>query len=464
MIPGSPIPSPFSLLPSPLVRRSARRGVTLIELLVVVTIMMIIAAATVPRLRPAMDNQRMREASRSLHLYLSSARNLAMSEGRPCGIKIERLVTRDAAGNVVPIEYRCATTISQVQTPPPYGGDLSWSSLKLQYFWEYTDGYGVVHVYYVARPFRGDISNLGGLRFHDMIQLGGQGLLYQVMNPTDPNDLPTSPAPPWMPTTPKDPKDANLVDFADGPQTVETDSAGVVGTHLVSTQLLLRVDVLNGRMPPPWPRQTAAVPTQPNNPINNSEWSSPVSFAANRQPMKTNAAPLQLPTPAVIDLSLSGVDFPRPPDPGSVSDILAAVRPYCWGYGLNSVVIMFSPSGALDRVYFDQWVPMGPTTQWTSVRVTQPVLLQIGKRENIATLSNPANWSCATEANANLDDTTALMVSVNARTGLISTTDMAPSNVMPASESDPQMRELRQFQKLYDCRNFGRQSDSTGGR
>ena len=445
--------------PSPHTLRSAPRGVTLIELLVVVTILMIIAAATVPRLRPAMDNQRMREASRSLHLYLSSARNLAMAEGRPCGIKIERLVSHVGTGTVS-IEYRCATTVSQVQTPPPYGGDFANSSLRLQYFEEFTDGNGVRHVYFVARPLPGDISSLGGVRFHDMIQLNGQGLMYQVMNPTDTNDLPTSPAPPWMPTTPRAataatiPNDFNLIDCS-GDTTVADDG------YLFNTQLLLRVDLLNGRALPPWPRQ--ATPAAPTNTINNREWSTPIAFSVSRQPMKTGAAPLQLPAPAVIDLSLSGLDYLRP---SAVADVPASVRPFCWGYGLNSVIIMFSASGALDQVYFDQWVSAGPTTRWTSLRVTQPVLLQIGKRENIVASSDPTNWryAYATESDANLDDMTALIVAVNARTGLITTTDMASSDVTPASETDSPTKELRQFQRLHDCRKFGRQSDSTGGR
>ena len=55
---------------------------TLVELLVVVAIIMLLAAATIPRLRPEMDRSRVREAARSIQLYLSSARNQAIATGR----------------------------------------------------------------------------------------------------------------------------------------------------------------------------------------------------------------------------------------------------------------------------------------------------------------------------------------------------------------------------------------------
>ena len=48
---------------------------TLVELLVVVAIVVMLAAATIPRLKPNIDKARVREAARSIQLYLSSARN-----------------------------------------------------------------------------------------------------------------------------------------------------------------------------------------------------------------------------------------------------------------------------------------------------------------------------------------------------------------------------------------------------
>ena len=48
-----------------------RRGMTLVELLVVIAIIVLLAAATIPQLRPTMDRSRIREAARSVQLYLA---------------------------------------------------------------------------------------------------------------------------------------------------------------------------------------------------------------------------------------------------------------------------------------------------------------------------------------------------------------------------------------------------------
>ena len=86
-----------------------RRGMTLIEILVVVGILMLLAAVTIPRLRPEIDKARIREAARSIHLYLSSAKAQAMATGRDCGILIEPL----------PAEAGASMQISQVEVPLP---------------------------------------------------------------------------------------------------------------------------------------------------------------------------------------------------------------------------------------------------------------------------------------------------------------------------------------------------------
>ena len=90
-----------------------RRGMTLIELLVVIFIIILVAAVTLPRLQPIMDHSRIREAARAVQLYLSSARNQAMSTGRSCGVLIEPL----------PADNGCSMTFKLVETPAPYGGD-----------------------------------------------------------------------------------------------------------------------------------------------------------------------------------------------------------------------------------------------------------------------------------------------------------------------------------------------------
>jgi len=104
-------------------RSAASGGMTLVELLVVLSIILMLAAVTLPRLKPEMDRSRIREAARSIQLYLSSARNQAMATGRSCGVMIERLSA----------EPGCSMSLTQVETPVRYGGDTTTSFATVAY-------------------------------------------------------------------------------------------------------------------------------------------------------------------------------------------------------------------------------------------------------------------------------------------------------------------------------------------
>ncbi len=88
------------------------RGVTLLELLIVMTIMLMVTAAAIPMMRPALQNRQLREASRLVGTYIQGARARAIELGRPVGIALER----DSG------KPYC-TTLSYVEVPPPYAGD-----------------------------------------------------------------------------------------------------------------------------------------------------------------------------------------------------------------------------------------------------------------------------------------------------------------------------------------------------
>ena len=55
-------------------------------MLIVIGIMLIMVAAAATLMQPASESRRIREAARSINIYLSSARNQAMETGRPCGV------------------------------------------------------------------------------------------------------------------------------------------------------------------------------------------------------------------------------------------------------------------------------------------------------------------------------------------------------------------------------------------
>lgn len=93
---------------------SVRRfGVTLIELLIVITIATLLLAAAIPLMKTAIDESKLREASRQINVFFAAARARAVEKGRAVGVMIER---SDGSTNA-------AFVLNIVETPPPYGGD-----------------------------------------------------------------------------------------------------------------------------------------------------------------------------------------------------------------------------------------------------------------------------------------------------------------------------------------------------
>jgi prepilin-type N-terminal cleavage/methylation domain-containing protein len=94
-----------------------KRGITLLELLIVMVILLMVTAAAIPIMAPALRNRQMREATRLVSAYLGAARARAVQTGRPVGVIIER-------DNGKPY----ALQMSQVEVPLPYAGDFSGSA------------------------------------------------------------------------------------------------------------------------------------------------------------------------------------------------------------------------------------------------------------------------------------------------------------------------------------------------
>lgn len=66
-----------------------RSGVTLIELLVVATIMLTLAAVSVPAIKPMMESQVTSHAAQTVSTYLERAKARAAATGRSCGVMFE---------------------------------------------------------------------------------------------------------------------------------------------------------------------------------------------------------------------------------------------------------------------------------------------------------------------------------------------------------------------------------------
>jgi prepilin-type N-terminal cleavage/methylation domain-containing protein len=335
-----------------------RSGMTLVELLVVLTIALMLAAVTIPRLRPDLERSRIREAARSVQLYLSSARNQAITSGRSCGVQIERLANYSVSGGTA-LESGCSAMLSQVESPLGYCGDTIPALVKVTVNTNGTNS-SLVTVNLTFVP--GGSINPTLIKAGDMVQLGLQGPLYTV-----------------------------------------TANGGATATLDVS--------------------QGLAVPWTANSP--------PVPYKFFRQPVKSSAGALQLPSPSVIDLTYSGLDWPTAPS--------ATASPAYWnGNGPNDLMpvqIMFAADGSVDRVYVDGQVSF-PTT---------PICLLIGKRQNV---NDPD------PANSNMADFNCLWVAINPRTGLIMTTDLA-ATATPTVLATPA--------QVYASRAYARQSSAKGG-
>jgi len=168
--------------------------------------------------------------------------------------------------------------------------------------------------------------------------------------------------------------------------------------NVSDTQLTLRLDISNGQIVP-W----------------SSTASMPMPYKIMRKPLKSHGAPLQLPAGAVIDLQFSGWEM--------------AGQQFTLGAGTQPIVLVFSPKGSLERIYYEN----------TVVSPTQPIYLLIGARERV-----PAGT--AADGLDNWQDRNNLWVTVNAQTGLVTTHPVAAGA------------------DVFQSREFARKADSLGGR
>ena len=292
-----------------------RRGVTLVELLVVIFILLAVTAAAIPVVFPAIQNRRIREASRLVTSYFAGARDHAMRSGRSTGVLIERFEGLPQMGIV----------LSEVEVQAPYAGDTTLSRIKI------TGGV-------VTLP-SGDSSFQTLVRPGDLLKLDFKGPLYKIGDPL---------APDW-----------NL---------------------------------------DPVPRDTP-----PDG----------VPFQIFRQPAKTARAPLVLPESIAIDLLFSG----------DAGELFAPANPS----DPTPVIIMFSPTGVVDRLYHSEGAP--PVLQ--SEPPTGPIFLLLGRREkmplDLSDNSMPIRDRPVNDLEQNnLVDLTNLWISIQPQTGHIASTENSP--------------------------------------
>jgi hypothetical protein len=168
-------------------------------------------------------------------------------------------------------------------------------------------------------------------------------------------------------------------------------------------------------------------------------------YSIKRWPVKSVASPLQLPSPACVDLTLSGVD-----PVGSIDQA-------AWRVSNNPVTIMFAPNGSVDKIYTSVLSPVTNTIVYNEVRATSAIYLLVGTRESVVDPPYTNN------ANTNLSNISNLWVAINASTGLVVVTDMAASS---AGVTLPFNTTTNPYvgSPLSASRKFARESSAMGGK
>jgi prepilin-type N-terminal cleavage/methylation domain-containing protein len=111
--------------------KMTKRGFTLIEMMVTVSLMLILTATAVVKLQMSKDSRRAREASRLIVMYLGSARNRAMANGRCVGVRFKCLTVGGTGTNSTATIAPCSMNADQCEVPPPYCGDVETATVQL---------------------------------------------------------------------------------------------------------------------------------------------------------------------------------------------------------------------------------------------------------------------------------------------------------------------------------------------
>ncbi len=189
--------------------RGLRRGFTLIELLVVIAIIGIVSAIGLTVV--SHGSTATAAAARSLQAALVGARDAAIATGRPHGIRLlldpAFPISRLSDGSIDPSKPLCANRIIPIEVAPDYSeglvvgwganyesyrrgfpGKLPWSSSEV---YPYPDRLLMIQecsVDLATSVMRPPTSWFWNIRVGDRIQIGGVGTWYTVVGPmTTPN-------------------------------------------------------------------------------------------------------------------------------------------------------------------------------------------------------------------------------------------------------------------------------------
>jgi prepilin-type N-terminal cleavage/methylation domain-containing protein len=404
-----------------------RRGVTLTELLVVVSIVVLLAGALVPVMQPVLRGQKVREASRQVSVFMTGAQARAVELGRPVGVWIERAAHDGDLPNLWYTSHR----LYLAEQPPPYTGDVFDARVVLNIdmsrgvgFAQYINPATQAHC--CSTLFASVQRGLPLVNPGDLIQFNGRGPLFPVSRYPDSNGI-------EFLFNANDPAQAQtLMQFIrTGPAT-----------------------------------QDIAV------------FDPGVRFQIIRRPTKTSASPLELPRNSAVDLSVSGYGSPftfgspfAPPADGSGARFRQIQPQY-------DVVIMFSPSGGIDRVHYISHDPTFPSF-WEIPQGSIHVMLARDDQVGRDILGNPniarINGDIVTDHNlfvagslgsANLRDEDNIWLTISGQNGRVLTNPNGNAFVNGMSGAQlsplPLTTDARPF--IVNARRYTSLGSSMGGR
>lgn len=155
----------------------AANGFTLVELMIVIAIMLVVVGIAIPALRTLTKGDSVREAARTVNLFIESARSDAIVNEFG-GVWLER---NDNANEV--------TRIFKVKRPPRYSGDFADVKCYVQLIHttpgDTTTPFDTTEFNILFRQSENSLfyPNASGqipIRINDRIQLGGTGPWYQI--------------------------------------------------------------------------------------------------------------------------------------------------------------------------------------------------------------------------------------------------------------------------------------------
>ena len=417
-----------------------RRGLTLTELLIVISIIVLVTGVMVPLVQPLLKGQDTREAARITNVFFASAQARATQLGRPVGVWLERAAHEPDAPN--PGEWYAAYKMYLAEQPEPYAGDT-----------------------FDARVFfLQDLMSAGGSRPPQYTVVADPGTCDSALNLVQPGDF---------------------IQFNFRGERFLITSVSMAGVTNQGKQVAFTFRYL--------PKHRATLLKYLNQDrayanLKAAGFNPQVAgqpFQIFRVPQKTSSTPTELPSKVAIDLSLSGIGDsalalrgnPVNPFDFAGTSGFEPITPE------HDVVIMFSPNGGLDKIYYvgheqgipthvrlfrgaeEEFAPMSnaPLVA-SSVRVVGPVSLMVGRAAKVG-YSAGDSPTVQTGSNAlgegNLLDLSNLWITISDQSGKVTS---APNLGAPTGVNVAGMAAGDWFNVIGYARSLTKSSEPMGGR